>query len=412
MSKVVRLVKEDSTQQANPIDSVVFTNAGEIDMRAVSVMGMSAKQSDNAIGYFGTGLKYAIAVLLRNGMEVRILSGEKKYIFKKKKVSFRDSEFELITMNGKELPFTTELGKNWEIWQAYRELYCNCTDEGGEVQANEKPKSGLKGYTIISVTGEDILEAHDRRALVILDRKAIGGNDEVDVCKGSSHALYYKGIKVYDIKHSLYTYNLKCHTELTEDRTLKYWWRARGVIMNMILRSSDKSFIKDVITAPNGSFEADFSFTDTSEATATPSVEFLEVAADLDCRQKNMNRSAAAIAKRQARANSGVITPVKNLTERQKEQLNAAINLANKAGFNVESYPIVTTDVFDSNCLGFAYEDTIYVSTRAYDMGTHKLSAVLIEEFIHLYHDLKDESRAMQNFLFDKVVGLASELND
>jgi hypothetical protein len=52
--------------------SVIFQNLGLIDLRAVQIMGLNAKESKNPIGQFGTGLKYAIAVLLRNNCSVSI----------------------------------------------------------------------------------------------------------------------------------------------------------------------------------------------------------------------------------------------------------------------------------------------------------------------------------------------------
>ena len=46
---------------------IVFENPGEIDIRSISTFGVSVKEGDNPIGFFGTGLKYAIVVLLRTG---------------------------------------------------------------------------------------------------------------------------------------------------------------------------------------------------------------------------------------------------------------------------------------------------------------------------------------------------------
>ena len=38
---------------------IVFENAGEIDPRLFALIGVNVKESENAIGFFGTGLKYA-----------------------------------------------------------------------------------------------------------------------------------------------------------------------------------------------------------------------------------------------------------------------------------------------------------------------------------------------------------------
>src|SRR5690606_13817094 len=48
-----------------------------------------------------------------------------------------------------------ELGKHWELWQAYRELHCNTQDEGGTtILVNREPR-GRKGTTRIVTWGLD-----------------------------------------------------------------------------------------------------------------------------------------------------------------------------------------------------------------------------------------------------------------
>lgn len=54
---------------------IVFENEGEIDPQLIMLIGVNVKASDSAIGFFGTGLKYAIACLLRWGEEIEIQSG-------------------------------------------------------------------------------------------------------------------------------------------------------------------------------------------------------------------------------------------------------------------------------------------------------------------------------------------------
>jgi hypothetical protein len=60
---------------------VYFANAGLIDLDVIRVMGVSVKTNDNPIGYFGTGLKYAIATLLRTGHTVTLKRGGRDHEF-------------------------------------------------------------------------------------------------------------------------------------------------------------------------------------------------------------------------------------------------------------------------------------------------------------------------------------------
>jgi hypothetical protein len=87
---------------------VIFENDGEIDAAAIRTFGVSVKQGDNPIGFFGTGLKYALAILLRTGHSVAIQSGLEKHRFALKDVTIRGETFQVVTMNRRELGFTTQ----------------------------------------------------------------------------------------------------------------------------------------------------------------------------------------------------------------------------------------------------------------------------------------------------------------
>ena len=117
------------------VNYVIFSNPGLIDLRAITTFGVSSKENDSAIGFFGTGFKYALAILLRERQDITILRGKtKKYKFSHKTQTVRVDKFDFIYMNEQALNFTTDLGKTWKLWQAYRELYCNCVDEYGKVE--------------------------------------------------------------------------------------------------------------------------------------------------------------------------------------------------------------------------------------------------------------------------------------
>jgi hypothetical protein len=86
---------------------VIFENPGEIDAAAIRTFGVSVKEGDNPIGFFGTGLKYALAILLRSGHSVTIQSGVSKHRFALKDVTIRGEKFQIVTMDRHELGFTT-----------------------------------------------------------------------------------------------------------------------------------------------------------------------------------------------------------------------------------------------------------------------------------------------------------------
>ena len=121
---------------------IIHETIGLIDSRAFTTFGINAKPSTNSpIGYFGTGLKYAIAVLVREGLKVTVWIGTEPHEFYCEPSNFRGKDFSLIRMRRQrgvtrkwmatDLPFTTELGKNWKLWMALRELHSNTLDENG-----------------------------------------------------------------------------------------------------------------------------------------------------------------------------------------------------------------------------------------------------------------------------------------
>jgi hypothetical protein len=107
-------------------------NQGILDLNSLLLMGASTKQDQpDAIGKYGTGWKYALATLLRNGIDIEIYSGGDRIAIDTRPVTMRDNHFDMVTINGKDSHFTTNMGPDWKVWMAIREIFCNAIDEGG-----------------------------------------------------------------------------------------------------------------------------------------------------------------------------------------------------------------------------------------------------------------------------------------
>lgn len=242
---------------------IILKNRGEIDLDLIRIMGLSIKESDNPFGYFGTGLKYAIAVFLREKVEFSLWIGTNKYsFFSEAKVFHEGTERETTTnlckMQGPhdsiDLPFTTDYGRNWEQWQAYREIDCNCMDEDGEI-FNADSVRGEAGYTIFCI------EEIDTRGIFLRDSKAplLFSNDAIEIYEGESECMYYRGVRAKDLdRPSLHTYNIKSECDLTEDRRLCYDFQIDRVISESVtqMTSANKSLIKSVVTAKSEHYES------------------------------------------------------------------------------------------------------------------------------------------------------------
>ena len=75
-------------------DTVFFMNQSEFDKDAMLTFGVSAKDDDTAIGYFGTGFKYATAIILRIGGSIVVRSKGNVYEFKSTKKIIKNQEFD------------------------------------------------------------------------------------------------------------------------------------------------------------------------------------------------------------------------------------------------------------------------------------------------------------------------------
>lgn len=126
---------------------IKIQNDGELDIRLVALMGGTTKASDKfKIGEFGTGLKYALAYLLRENILFRIFCGDQEAKIGVELEEIQGQEFNIITINGEKTSITSNMGKDWKAWMIIREIYCNALDEGGEIlETIEADHMDLKG---------------------------------------------------------------------------------------------------------------------------------------------------------------------------------------------------------------------------------------------------------------------------
>lgn len=254
----------------------MFATPTEFDMRSLTVQGMSAKpNSDNPIGRFGSGLKYAIAILLREGAKITLHCNGTHYEFYTTGTKFRGEIFDQCAYrrtqgitkiwDNHDLPYTTELGKHWELWQAFRELYANTSDEDGWCQNFTGEELAnydyAKNHTYILVEHLEFGLLVPKKAEIFLDpqREVIVDTLQANVTAQKSTHLYFRGMRAYDLpenQQAMFQYNIIDNLELTEDRTIKEIYWAKDKIQDLVTHSHNKDFIKAVLTAPDESFEA------------------------------------------------------------------------------------------------------------------------------------------------------------
>jgi|GEM_PF-5123370 len=251
--------------------ALVFETPGLLDLRSLTLMGVSAKPGvEQPIGMFGTGMKYAVAVLCRLGAPPTVWIGRNRYDFVVREDEFRGSTISAIDMVGpmdrRELPYTTEYGKFWEPWMVYRELESNTIDEGGqtwiaEIYAEDGEEiSPRPEHTRIVVTQPDVVAQHDRRDEVFLPDMGtpLVETRDIRAWVRPSLSAWYRGLKVHDLgkKPSMMTYDLR-NARLTEDRTLSSTFQLRSAVPGAIVRLEDEALIYQLLTAGEGALESD-----------------------------------------------------------------------------------------------------------------------------------------------------------
>lgn len=396
------------------MESVVFKNLGEMDLRAVTMFGVSAKVNDNPIGFFGTGLKYAISILIRNHVSFELYVGKDKYDFKKKTMDMRGKEFDAITMNGADLPFTTEVGKNWELWQAFRELYCNALDEGGDVVLEEDAGPEV-GTTRIVIHDKRIVEIYFDRYSIVLNRNKnlLFKSAKIEIYNNPSKAGYYRGVRVFDFAlPSKYTYNMIEQTDLTEDRGVKnqdYYMRK---IAQHTASMDDRDAIHNVLASSADFMESIFSYS-LLEYFDDNISEAFEAESEALFNQNNnqFNLSAKSIYMKRADKKVSRNRQAHEMTVIQSKQLSKALEIVQKVYPEATRYKTIVVKDLGQNVM--AQADTtlqaMIVSSRVFELGSRYLVSTLIEEYFHLWTGFGDQSRALQTYLFDQITTLIEQ---
>jgi len=200
--------------------TVYFGNPGILDLDLIRISGVSVKERPNPIGYFGTGIKFGLAVLLREGCRVTLRRvGFEPLEFTARAELIRGQEVDVVYMGEERLSFATSLGRNWELWQAYRELHSNCLDEGGEITHH---REDADADTVIEVDGEDFEAIFHARSAIFIQGEPIARNESLEVYAGPSQFVYYRGVRAGVLPEELaFSYNILTEMTLTEDRTFE-----------------------------------------------------------------------------------------------------------------------------------------------------------------------------------------------
>lgn len=411
-------------------------NSGEMDINAITLLGASSKRDDQTkIGFFGSGLKYALAVLLRNKIPVQIFSGVEEIKISTTEKIFRDQKFNVIQINNKETSLTTDMGVDWELWFAIREFHCNAIDEGGNtIGITDKPK-GEKGKTniFIGFTPEvrDIQTEWNKffsenRTDLEVKASVFGGEDRAYTGSNNSLVVYRKGIRVYFEKEakSLFHYDLS-GIKINESRVVADSWEMRWKISEFIKKQATVSMASQILEAEDGNwgkeqimwdYGNDFCenwLTAINGRTIIPK-EFAgyfveEMRGDelilplkmVHPLKRTFKGKLKTKGIKDMKSEEGVIHLEANKEE--MELIKEAVKILGKAGLEID-YNISVVAFEDERQLGEAKNGEIFISRKVFLLGFRELMATILEEFAHLHSGAGDKTRSFQTFLIQMYI--------
>ena len=393
---------------------IIFENEGELDIRALTIMGLNVKETDTPIGYFGTGFKYGVAVAVRNGCSVIIQDGTGV----ESRISQADQEFRGQTYSGLrleelELPFTTDLGKKWELWQAYREFKSNCMDEGGEVSASDLIPTPEQGKVRILVHGGNFSHIHENSDQFFWDAsyEEVALDEKTLRSAKNPGSIFHRGIYVGGVGGSYkteYSYNFLRQIDVSEDRiiTTRGLSDARGAVITAMKQSHKESVLEELITQREvgESFESPWSLYLTDEEDSL----FNEVAKRIYKTNRLLMREDLANEIEKNCGFDGSLEPIP-MSKYDMSQRDLALQLLKPLQLDLGGVEIVWKANLGETRLGMVKKGVIYISKRSFDDGAKVIAATLVEEYIHAVDGFDDYTREFQDRVLRMLVNVLAD---
>jgi len=300
------------------------------------------------------------------------------------------------------MPFTTQLGRNWEVWQAYREIYSNMLDEGGAAVSGAGD-----GDTVFTVSGPSIDAIHADRGTIFIQSKPIAKTEGLEVHEGKGRYVFYRGVRAGVLpEDGRFTYNITAMTELSEDRTFKSMWDVEYKIETLAPAIKSRDFASKIIAGDGGKWDQKLNF----GLCGRPSEEFI-AAAKSESGNAKMNLGARALLEKDQQENAS-FNAVEILTDEQANIFAEAIALARRAGADIEADEITISETLGPNTYGLYHKasDRIFLNVAALDNGIDHTAATVFEEWAHKRHKVRDNTRGFQDLLLGRIVQLAKEI--
>lgn len=433
---------------------ILIQNDGEIESNSFELIGASTKRNDETkIGFFGSGLKYSIAFMMRNKIDFKIFSGNKELLFTTIKETLKEQTFERICINGKPTSYTTTMGPTWEFqWFVLREIYCNALDEGScQLIKSTETVSPSEGKTRIYIElTENLQSVIDNWDTYFSDERDVKmkfdgiytsylsakhNHQGITVYRKTKGSLFRKGVMVYSEEKFLYDYEVE-HADINEDRTAKNAGGMQYAFVGMVASFQNEEYVLSVLRS-NESAEylslrstsnyqgvsdkwIDFSQNyllvvkessgkyakqiqeSAQEALLIPSSFALDIKKDKpDIRILGMGRVIGDLSMEEI-----------ELTPKMNFLLREVVASLKEMNYDVP-YSISVAEFKSDKVLGKADIEgkKIYIADKTFDMGRRELAMTIMEEAEHIRSGAGDETREFQTHLFSQWLKSMEESN-
>jgi len=411
---------------------------GEIEKEAFTLIGASSKRNDQTkIGFFGSGLKYSIAALIRNNRKFHVFKGDKEVLFTTQSVNFRESDYLKILVDGVETSLTTTMGgSDWDIpFAPIREIYSNAMDEdedaGLSIADSAFGESGTTSFFI--EMDSDVKHFYDNRFSYFCTRNpsVLHSNSFGSVYPKDSEGhvrLFRKGILCYhnNKKSSIFTYNSP-ELEINESRVLSSTYGATIYVACILKKCDDTEVIRQLVEGMEGGnsgqyeHEAQFdtyrqSFSDAwgdyfKSIKCVPAEALMFASEDAVKGRKVLPMSLLKPLNRQFKGldilgltegtdNEYVIVQPNQIMQ---DKIVDCLSVLNKTRYKhrLQNPDIKVVNFIDENVLGLAENGSILLSSKLDSASEAEISKIIIEENEHNRSGFGDKTRNFQNHLFN-----------
>jgi hypothetical protein len=440
---------------------ILIQNDGEIEPNSFELIGASTKRNDNTkIGFFGSGLKYSIAYMMRTGIDFKIFSGMHEFNFSTVPATIKDQQFDRICINGQPTSFTVSMGPTWkEDWFVLREIYCNALDEGTCTMVKETEiVQPVEGKTRIFIERTEALTAvcNDWDSYFAEDREPIFISEPVYTCylgntdngvtsqrikvyPKTSGIIFRKGVRVCKREKMMYDYGCD-GVNINEDRTAANPEGIGYAVRNMFVAFSNEAYIKSILrTGGDETAPAEYhnlSYPDFSYNWSDKWIQFSydnilvvkEVSAryaeEINTAKKEVFLIPSIFAKELKKhqplvriAGMGTVINDQTLneitpTQKQNYLLKEVLRSLEEMKYPVP-YEIRVAEFSDLKIMGLADINAkiIYISADTFDKGRREIAMTLMEETEHIKSQQGDETREFQTHIFSQWLKTMEESN-